>query len=479
MPHFQRPPLSRRDMLAKCSTGFGLAALQGILAQETLGARMAATSTVKPPHFAARAKNVIFCFMSGGVAAMDSFDPKPRLRKEAGQPIPMKIERTMFDDNGNILPSPWTFQRAGACGNPVSDLFPHMRSVVDELAIIRSMTSTVSAHAQANYFLHTGFPNMGYPSAGAWVSYGLGREADNLPSFVSLRAGGTSIPIGGVGLVGSAFLPAENQASFINADAKEAVANILPKEGTRKQRRRLDFIRDLDAAFSGAVSGASQVESAIQNYELAYRMQAAVPEMLDLHGESAATKKLYGVDSTDKQKAGYARQCLLARRLVERGVRFVELNCNSYGIGGGGSGNPWDQHWQLEKGHGAMAQQVDQPIAALIKDLKSRGMLDETLIVWAGEFGRTPFSQGKDGRDHNPFGFSVWLAGGGVRGGAVYGATDEYGYHAVENVATIYDLWATVLHLLGLRHVELTYRHGGRDMRLTDVHGEVIRDVIV
>jgi hypothetical protein len=460
-------------MLEKCSNSFGLVALAGLM-----GKSVHAAATTRTPKLAARAKNVIFCFMSGGVSAMDSFDPKPRLAREAGQPLPLKVERTMFNDNGNILPSPWEFRRYGECGMPVSDIFPHIGSCADDLAVIRSMTSKVSEHAQGNYFLHTGFPLMGYPSAGAWVSYGLGTEAEDLPGFVVLQSGGSKVPHGGVGLFGSGFLPATNQGSIINADAPQPVANISPREAIGSQRRRLDFVRRLDAASSDALTADRHVDAAIKNYELAFRMQAAVPEFLDLSSETEATKKLYGIDSPQEQTAGYARQCLLARRLVERGVRFVELTCNSMGIGGGGGGNPWDQHWELERGHGAMAKQVDQPIAALIKDLKSRGLLDETLIIWAGEFGRTPFSQGSNGRDHNPYGFSVWLAGGGVRGGTIYGATDEYGYHAVESPRTIYDLWATVLHLMGVHHFDLTFRHGGRDVRLTDVHGNLIHEVI-
>ncbi len=416
--------------------------------------------------------------MSGGVSHVDSFDPKPRLDRDAGKPLPGPIERTQFNNNGNLLPSPWKFNNYGQCGLPVSDLFTHIGSCADDLAVIRSMTAKFSEHAQGNYFMHTGFPFLGHPSAGAWISYGLGSVAQNLPGFVVLQAGGSTLPHGGPGVVGNGFLPAIHQASMIDADAPEPVRNIKPKEADAEQRRRLGFIGKMDSRFAASAHDDPQVESAIRNYEMAYRMQAAVPELVDISGETEATKRLYGLDSPDPKKAAYARQCLLARRLIERGVRFVELTCLSYNIGGGNGPNPWDQHGQLREGHEKMAFQVDQPIAGLLKDLKARGLLDETLVIWSGEFGRTPFSQGTNGRDHNPFGYSLWLAGGGARGGTIHGATDEFGYRAVESPCTVYDLWATVLHQLGVDFDKLTYRSGGRDFRLTDVYGHVLKPVI-
>ncbi len=265
----------------------------------------------------------------------------------------------------------------------------------------------------------------------------------------------------------------------MKADEAEAVANIRPHQSRERQHRQLDFIGAMDRRFVRATQHDMHIEAAISNYEMAWRMQAAVPDLCDISGETEATKKLYGLDDSEPKKAAYARQCLLARRLVERGVRFIELSTLAYNVGGGNAPNPWDHHGALKEGHGKMAYQTDQPIAALIKDLKARGLLDSTLIVWAGEFGRTPFAQGTNGRDHNPYGFTVWLAGGGVKGGHIYGATDEFGYNATENVCTVYDLWATALHLMGLDHEQLTYRFGGRDLRLTDVHGNVLRDVIV
>jgi len=467
------PILTRREALHRCSNGFGAVALAGLLGRDARAALRA-----PGPDFAPRAKHVIFCYMSGGVSHLDSFDPKPRLQREAGKPMPMKVERTMFNNNGNIFPSPFKFRQYGESGIPISDMFPCVAQHADELAVIRSMTSSFSEHAQANCFFHTGFPFMGHPSAGAWATYGLGTENENLPGFVVLQSGAAVVPHGGVSMFGSGYLPARHQASIMKADQPAAVRNLLPTESRDTQLAKLDLVRHLDSMYLERAAGDEQIEGAIQNAETAYRMQAAVPDACDLDDEPTHVRELYGVDSETPQKAAYAKQCLLARRLVERGVRFVELSCLTHSIGAGGAANPWDQHGALEQGHRAMAEQVDQPIAALIADLRDRGLLDETLIIWAGEFGRTPFSQGSDGRDHNPYGFSVWLAGGGVRGGTIYGATDEYGYYVTENAATVYDLWATVLHLLGVNHENLTYRHGGRDFRLTDVHGHVLHDVI-
>jgi hypothetical protein len=414
--------------------------------------------------------------MSGGVSHVDTFDPKPRLKRDHGKPMPVTVRPTMFNQNGNIMASPWEFRNHGQSGLPVSELFPHIGSCADDLAVIRSMTSIANEHAQGNYFLHTGFSLAGHPSVGAWTSYGLGSENQNVPGFVVLASGG--IPLGGVNIFGNGFLPAVHQASFLDPTQQESLANITPRESDGLQRKRLSFIERLDRRHLARLQGDEQVESAIHNYEIAYRMQSAVPDLMDLRGESDSTKELYGLNSPVREKAEYARQCLIARRLVERGVRFVELTCLPRPSDLGQIGNPWDQHGVLKAGHSEMAFQVDQPIAGLIKDLKARGLFDETLIVWAGEFGRTPFAQSGDGRDHNPFGFSVWLAGGGIKGGTVHGATDELGYYAVQDVCTVYDLWATVQHLIGIDHEKLTYRFGGRDFRLTDVHGQVVKAVL-
>lgn len=467
--------LNRREMLRRSSTGFGALAMAGLLGSSQSAARGEASNKT---HFPARAKHVIFCYMSGGVSHLDTFDPKPLLYQMAGQPLPVKVERTQFNDNGKIFPSPFPFTPHGQSGIEVSSLFPQVAEHVDRLAVIRSMTSPLNEHAQGNYFVHSGFPFLGHPSAGAWVHYGLGDANENLPGFVVLQAGGAVPPHGGVGLFSSGFLPAQYQASIMQVDQPSPVPHIRPHELPENQQARLNLIEQLDRNFLETLTERDPVESAIRNYERAFRMQTSVPELCDLSGESEATRSLYGIDSPEPGQAAYARQCLVARRLVERGVRFIELSCLAYNLGGGNAANPWDHHGELVDGHRRMARQVDQPIAALIQDLGERGLLDETLIVWAGEFGRTPFSQGSNGRDHNPYGFTVWLAGGGVKGGTVYGATDEFGYHAIEKPCSIYDLWATVLHQLGLDHERLTYRYGGRDFRLTDVHGHVLHDVI-
>lgn len=458
-------------MLRDCSAGFGSLALASLMQSETLGSFTAT-------HHPAKAKHVIFLYMSGGVSHVDSFDPKPKLKELHGKSMPVSVERTQFNNNGSVMASPFQFQPWGESGISISSMFPQVGGVADELAVVRSMTSPVNEHAQGNFFMHSGFPFMGHPSAGAWCSYGLGSESENLPAYVVLQSGNAVPPHGGVALFSNGFLPAQHQGSILKADQQEAIRNIRGSDALETQRRRLDFVRQLDQKFLRASSEDPQIEAAIKNYETAFQMQTAVPELCDISEESQETRDLYGVDSPDAAMAAYARQCLLARRLVQSGVRFIELSCLTRGIGAGGAANPWDQHSALEKGHGQMALQVDQPIAALVKDLRRVGLLEDTLLVWAGEFGRTPFSQGSNGRDHNPFGFSVWLCGGGVKGGVIYGATDELGYHAVENRCEVYDLWATVLHLLGMNHHKLTYRYAGRDFRLTDVHGSVLRDIL-
>ena len=476
-----RPDLDRRALLGQASSGFGLLALGSLLGEQAGAAARGGHGPSHGLHPAARltprAKKVVLCYMSGGMSHLDSFDPKPRLAREAGEPMPMRVERTQFDDNGRIFPSPFPFARHGESGLPISSLFPELARHADRMAVVRSMTSPANEHAQGNIFFHTGFQFEGHPTAGAWVGYGLGSMNRDLPGYVVLRAGGSSLPIGGVGMYGSAYLPAQHQPSILEADAVQAVRDVRPRGSLELQGRRLDLVRRLGRGFADA-PGHEAVQAAALNLETAARMQTSVPELCDLSGESTRTKERYGLDSPDGVLAAYGRQALLARRLVERGVRFVELTCLTRGIGAGNAGNPWDQHGELERGHGAMARQVDQPIAALMDDLAARGLLEETLVVFATEFGRTPFSQGSNGRDHNPFGFCVWLAGAGIRGGTVHGATDDYGYHAVESPHTIWDLWATVLHTLGLEHRHLTWRHAGRDFRLSDVHGQPIDAIL-
>jgi len=458
-------------MLRQCANGFGAVALTALLGDKAYGATPAKGTSIGTPHYTAKAKNVIFLYMDGGVSQVDSFDPKPRLTKENGQPFAMTMEPTQFDNNGSTLGSPWSFKQYGQSGAPVSELFPHVGECVDDLAIIRSMVSNFSEHNQANYFLHTGHGLVGRPSMGSWTQYGLGSENQNLPGFVVLNGG--LIPSGGVENFGNGFLPAAYQASLLKAQ-EYPLANIAPAESAPgAQQSQLDLLSRLDADAMLHRGQHDALEAAISNYELAYRMQTAVPELVDIKGESDATKKLYGMEAEYEHTRAYGLQCLLARRLVERGVRFVELTCPP--IDGQ---DRWDAHGDLVSNHELNSKAVDQPIAGLLKDLKSRGLLDETLVIWAGEFGRTPFAQGTVGRDHNPFGFTIWMAGGGVKPGVIYGATDDYGYKAVENRVEIHDLHATMLHLLGFDHTKLSYRYSGRDMRLTDVHGHIIHDIL-
>jgi len=463
---------TRRGFLSQTANGFGAVALSALLADQTLAAPFEPGSrnplAPRQPPGPAKATNVIFLYMDGGPSQVDTFDPKPRLDREHGQPIKMKVPPTQFDDVGTVLKSPWKFHNRGESGIPVSDLFPHVGSCADELAVVRSMTADFSEHTNANYFLHSGSGIQGRPSMGAWITYGLGSECQNLPGFVVLNSG--MIPPGGLDCFSNGFLPASFQGSLF-AGGDTPVADIRRIESTdRLQANKLELLRQLDRRTSERLGKADALESAIGNYELAARMQTAVPELADISGESKATLELYGVG--DPATDVYGRQCLIARRLVERGVRFVELLPQSLGF------DRWDQHANLLEGHTKNSLAVDKPIAGLLKDLKSRGLLEHTLVVWAGEFGRTPMAQGGNGRDHNPFGFSIWLAGGGVQGGTVFGATDEYGYYAVENKLQIHDLHATMLHLLGIDHTRLTFRFGGRDVRLTDIHGQIIEEIL-
>ena len=473
--HFLPAPLNRREMLSKCANGFGGLALLALMGDKAFGKTITSAAPLSPmlprsPHFAAKATSVIFLYMDGGPSQVDTFDPKPQLTKDNGQPFKMKMEPTQFNSNGKTLGSPWQFQQYGQSGIPVSSLFPYVAQCVDDLAIIRSMTSNFSEHTNANYFLHTGSGLQGRPSMGAWAGYGLGSESQNLPGFVVLNGGLT--PPGGLDNFNSGFLPASFQGSIFKPSG-QAVANVTPTEAAADlQKNKLALLQKLDAGVLDRFGKVDALESAIANYELAARMQLEVPDLMDIAGETAATKELYGLNAKTEQTRTFSTQCLVARRLVERGVRFIELTCPA------GGGDRWDQDGDLKAGHEMNALFVDQGIAGLLKDLKSRGLLESTLVVWGGEFGRTPFAQGNNGRDHNPFGFTMWMAGGGVKGGTIYGATDEYGYKAIENRVSIHDLHATMLHLLGMNHEKLTYRYSGRDMRLTDVHGEVVKGIL-
>ena len=461
------PPLTRRHFMKRGAMGFGSLALAGLMQQEGASASPWAPKTT---HFAPKALSVIFLYMDGGVSQVDSFDPKPLLAKEDGQKPKFKVDATVFNDNGNILQSPWGFKNYGESGIPISDLFPHIGGCADELAVIRSMTAFSPNHPNANYALHSGQILSGRPSMGAWASYGLGTEADDLPSYVVIHGG--QVPSGGMQMFGSGFLPSTHQPSTF-LTSSPVLQNIVPQEKVAGfQRKKLHLLSRIDGTLQGELTHAEAIQSAIQNYEMAYRMQMAVPDVADVSQESDATKKAYGLEGKYKNTRLYGAQCLMARRLVERGVRFIELTINP------GNGDRWDQHGGLKSGHSKNALAVDQPIGALIKDLKSRGLLETTLLVFTGEFGRTPFAQGRDGRDHNPQGFSLWMAGGGIKGGTIYGATDEYGYRVVQNKLTVHDLHANMLHLLGMDHKKITYRSGGRDGRLTDVHGHLVADIL-
>ncbi len=459
-------PLSRRALLRDAACGFGSLGLASLLS--------AADNPTAPKstHFAPRAKRVIFLFMSGGPSHIDSFDPKPKLDRDHLKPLPFKMEQ-QFQPTlayfGNLMKSPWSFKNHGQSGLPVSSLFPEVAQCVDELCVVRSMVADGLDHGGALLQMHTGTVNLTRPSLGSWTLYGLGTENQNLPGFVTIRPhAGHS----GARNWSSAFLPGQYQGTPIGTSRtpvaelrKEAIENLLARNRTTaEQRYELDMLAKIDQRHARQREFDDRLESRIQSFELAFRMQAEGPEAFDVERESAATKSLYGLDNA--KTADFGWQCLLARRLVERGVRFVQCTADD-----------WDQHTELARLHAKNANSVDKPIAGLLRDLKSRGMLDDTLVVWGGEFGRTPFME-RDGRDHNPYGFTMWMAGGGVKRGFAYGATDDYGYHAVENRVHIHDLHATILHTLGLDHTKLTYRYNGRDFRLTDVHGVVAKDIL-
>lgn len=467
---------SRRQMLQRSANGFGAVALAALAADPKYGFAAPTSSQQKNPlapgktHFTPRAKNVIFLYMDGGPSHVDTFDPKPQLDKEHGQKFKMKVQATQFDDIGKVLKSPWKFKDHGKSGIPVSELFPHVAQHVDDMSVVRSMTSAFPEHTNANYFLHSGFGLQGRPSMGAWVTYGLGTECRDLPGFAVLNGG--LIPPGGLDCFHNGFLPATFQGSVFKRGNVPLSDLRRSETSDAAQQRKIQLMRTLDGGILDRLGKHDDIESAVRNYELAFRMQTAVPDLMDISKETKATQEQYGLFEDFPQTKTYGHQCLVARRLVERGVRFIELTCPQV------RGDRWDQHRDLIDGHTRNSKAVDKPIAGLLQDLKARGLLNETLVIWAGEFGRTPMAQGANGRDHNPSGFTIWMAGGGIKGGTIYGATDEYGYYAIENKLQIHDLHATMLHLLGLDHTKLTFRYSSRDMRLTDVHGHVIHDII-
>ena len=456
--------LDRRDLLLRGAQGFGALALWGMLARSS----RSATATEQPPP---RAKSVIFLYMDGGPSQLDTFDPKPRLAREHGQKIGIPIVNRLASNT--VLKSPFRFARHGQSGADVSELFPHVAQCVDDLAIIRSMVADNMEHGTANLLLNSGSSLAGRPSMGSWISYGLGSGCEDLPDYLVLHGG--KLPQGGTSVFSNGFLPSRHQCSVFAPGDPKPFGSISRWEPTAElQTAKLTALDQFNRLGADARGALAELEGVAQNYELAARLQTALPELLDYHDETATTLQRYGIDQPETQAFGV--ECLLARKLVEKGVRFVTLLTPVL------KADRWDQHANLEDGHRRNALATDKPIAGLLQDLKARGLLDQTVVLWGGEFGRTPtaeFQEGRaPGREHNPHGFTMWLAGGGVRGGIRYGATDEYGYRAVENPVHVHDLHATLLHLLGIDHTQLTFRHGGRDYRLTDVYGRVVHDLL-
>jgi hypothetical protein len=479
--------LDRRDLLGRAATGLGGIALAALLAEQGLLAddrsairpviRPEAPLAPRPPHFTAKAKRVLMIFCSGAVSHLDTFDYKPELAKRDGQPMPGSERLVTFQgENGNLAQPRWPFRPRGQSGKMVSDLLPSLADLADEMCFVHSMTARSNTHGPAENQMSTGFTLDGFPSIGAWVSYALGSECADLPAFVAIPDP-RGVPQTGPNNWNSAFLPAVFQGTAFNAD--KPIPNLArpPEISEPTEHATRDFLKLLNDRHLARHPGDTELAARIASYELAARMQLRAAEVADLSKEARATHSLYGTDDKNKTKAGFARNCLLARRLLERGVRFVQLFNGAYAMGEG-IGN-WDGHRLLKSQYDVHGPILDQPCAALLKDLKARGLLADTLVAWVTEFGRMPtFQKGAQGRDHNPKGFTVWLAGAGVKRAFSYGATDEFGYQAVENVATIYDLHATMLHLLGLNHERLSYYHNGVERRLTDVHGQVITDIL-
>lgn len=463
--------MNRRDLMQVLGGGLANVGLAAVLAGDrALGATQGSVAPV--PHFEPKAKSIISIFCYGGPSHIDTFDPKPELERHAGEAMSGVGEVVVSQGNpGGLMPSPWKFKQYGQSGIEVSELFPRVAEHVDDLAVVRSMYTSSNDHGPALYQMNTGTVLAGHPSVGSWLTYGLGSENQNLPGYIVFtdHRGG---PINGQPNWGAGFMPAAFQGTQFRSTGDPIVDLRPPKEVTReRQRKWLDLLRDLNREHLARNPEDNELSARIESYELAYNMQVHATEAIDISSETDATRRMYGLD--DDRTRYFGRQALMARRLVERGVRVVQL------YSGGGNHEPtWDQHWSLKYFHTMHAGETDGPIAGLIADLKQRGLFDSTLIVWHGEFGRMPISQRLDGRDHNPYGFTVWLAGGGIKGGTVVGATDHFGYKAVENRKSVYDLHATLMHLMGLDHEKLTYHHNGRDMRLTDVHGNLIREIM-
>jgi hypothetical protein len=462
-------PLTRREALKQFATGFGMTAFAAVAGQPLLAAPGPISGNPwapKQPHFPGKAKHVILIFLQGGLSQIDSFDYKPLLDKYDGKPLPYETPRTEFA-TGNLMKSPFSFQKYGSNGVECSEIFPNMAKIIDEFCIVRSMISDIPNHGPSVLMMNTGSSRVGRPSMGSWVTYGLGTENQNLPGYIVLAA--NSGGDGGSNRFGAAFLPPVYQGTlvpFTQADPKKQIQYLAnPRVNPGQQREQLDLLRDLNQMYVEQLETAPELEATIQSMEVAFRMQTEAPEVFDTRKESEATRAKYG-------EGGFARGCLTARRLVEKGVRFVQV------IDGG-----WDHHADI-MGHKFKAHEVDQPIAALVRDLKDHGLLDDTLVVVASEFGRTPvinlggFRSVHNGRDHNIYGFTVLLAGGGAKPGTIYGATDDFGFKVAEKPVHVHDLHATCLHMLGLNHERLTYRYSGRDFRLTDVEGNIVKDLL-
>ncbi len=459
---------TRRSMLQTSAAGFGQVALAALAGQQATAADVGTAASTPLPHFPARAKRVIFLFMWGGPSHVDLFDPKPRLNSEDGKPLAGSSVGSDRKNLGTLLGSPFEFKQHGDSGIWISELFPNLARHADKMCVIRSMHTEGNAHGEALLRLHTGQASLVRPSVGAWVSYGLGCESDSLPAFLTI-----SPPRGhgGVQNYGSAFLPARHQGTAIGSAeipiSKAVVSNLgNDRIGSGLQRKQLDLIQSLNRQHLQQTTTDKNIEGLIANYELAFRMQSTMPQIMNLSDESKATLDLYGIDSDPTDN--FARQCLLARKFAESGVRYIQVSTDY----------TWDHHKEVVKGSITESAKVDRPIAGLLQDLDQRGLLEDTLVVWGAEFGRTPMVENGDGRNHHPKGFTMWMAGGGAKPGLTYGSSDEFGYAPVENPVHMHDLHATILHALGLDHERLTYRHAGRDFRLTDVYGNVVHDVL-
>ena len=450
-------PRTRREMLKQSGAGFGGLALNALLSEESIASKLSPSL--------ARTKRVIFLFMHGGPSTLDLFDPKEALSKDNGKPLPYDKPRIVSSKTGNLLASPWKFKRHGQSGASVSELLPNIASISDDLCFINSMHCSNSRHGGALLELHTGSDTFTRPAMGSWINYGLGSENDNLPGFITINPPSSH---GGSGAWSSAFLPAKYGGTMISGKGSNMNIPFIksPLKERSQQRKEIDLINAFNKNHISNFKGNTELESRIESYELAFRMQMTAPEIQNIEDEPDHINKLYGADQ--KPTDEFAKQCIMARRFSEAGVRFVQVT-HRY----------WDSHGNLKDEHTKLSKEMDKPVAGLIQDLKQRGLLDETLVLWGGEFGRTPVAQGNNGRDHNPHGFTMFMAGGGIKPGIKYGSTDSFGYHAEEKPVHFHDLHATILHLMGIDHTDLTYRYAGRDFRLTDVHGNIISDIII